>query len=214
VTYLKKLEGLYLVVAPILPLDRLLVVVEEALKGGVDIVQFISKEKTSEASGFAGHLLNIAKQHGVPFLINGKLQLMRKIKADGMHLDTYDITPSEVRQKLGGQCIVGYTLGNDLERLKWAEDVGADYISFCSVFPTVSAPQCEIVPIETVKAARSRTRLPMFAAGGINVQNAHLILEAGADGVAVTSAILKARDPEQVARLFKETIRKYQTHIS
>jgi thiamine-phosphate pyrophosphorylase len=213
-TFSRRLEGLYLVVAPILPFDRLLVVVEKALTGGVDIMQFVSGEEASDTVGFGRDLSHLAKQHGVPFLINGKLQLMQEVGADGMHFDTYDTTPGEVRRKLGGRYIVGYTLGNDLERLKWAEDVGADYISFCSIFPTSSATQCEIVPIETVKAARSKTNLPIFAAGGIDLQNADLVLEAGADGIAVVSAILKARNPDQVARTFKDIIRKHRTCVS
>jgi thiamine-phosphate pyrophosphorylase len=213
-TFSRRLEGLYLIVAPVLPFDRLLVVVEKALTGGVDIMQFVSGEEASDTVGFARDLSHLAKQHGVPFLINGRLQLMQESRADGMHFDNYDTTPGEVRRKLGGRCIVGYTLGNDLEKLKWAEDVGADYISFCSIFPTSSATQCEIVPIETVKAARSKTNLPIFAAGGIDLQNAHLVLEAGADGIAVVSAILKARNPDQVARTFKDIIRKHRTCVS
>jgi thiamine-phosphate pyrophosphorylase len=115
-----------------------------------------------------------------------------------------------VRQALGERSVVGYTLGNDLSKLKWAESVGADYVSFCSVFPTSSVTQCEIVPIEWVKSAKSISKLPVFASGGITLGNVHLVLEAGADGVAVISAILKASDPELAARSFKEIIRRYR----
>jgi thiamine-phosphate pyrophosphorylase len=101
-----------------------------------------------------------------------------------------------------------------LKRLKWAETVGADYVSFCSIFQTPSATQCDIVPIETVRAAKSRTTLPVFAAGGITPKNAHLVLEAGADGIAVISAILKAKDPEQAAKSLKEIVHKYRTTVS
>jgi thiamine-phosphate pyrophosphorylase len=213
-TSCRKLEGLYLVVVPILPFDQLLVVVEKALTGGVDIMQFASGEVTSDTVRFARDLSHLAKQHGVPFLLNSELQLMQEVRADGMHFDAYDITPDAVRRRLGRECIVGYTLGNDLEKLKWAENVEADYVSFCSVFPTSSATQCEIVPLETVKVARSKTNLPIFAAGGIDLQNAHLVLEAGADGIAVISAILRARNPDQAAETFKDIIRKNRTCVS
>jgi thiamine-phosphate pyrophosphorylase len=214
VTYSRRLDGLYLVVAPVLPPNPLLVVVEKALRGGVDIIQITAEKENTVTSRFVRDLLNLARQYSVPLLINGKLRLMHEVKADGMHFDTYDVTPDEVRRKLSQRCVVGYTLGNDPEWLKWAENVGADYVSFCSVFPTSSATQCEIVPIETVKAARSRTKLPIFAAGGINLQNAQLVLEAGVDGIAVMSAILKAQDPEQVTRSFKEIVIKYRRHLS
>lgn len=208
---LKKLEGLYLVVTPLLPLRKLLTVVEKALKGGVDILQLIPGKASSQVSQFAKNLLNKARRYDVPLLINGDIQLMQRIQADGVHFDSYGVTPETVERIVGRKCTVGYTLGNDLERLKWSENVKADYVSFCSIFPTSSASQCEIVPIETLRAARSRTTLPIFAAGGIEPKNAHLVLEAGADGIAVISAILEARDPEQAAKSFKEIICKFRT---
>jgi thiamine-phosphate pyrophosphorylase len=67
------------------------------------------------------------------------------------------------------------------------------------------------VPLNSIRLAKSLTIMPVFASGGINLSNAHLVLEAGADGIAVISAVLKALDPEQAARSFKEIIRKYRT---
>jgi thiamine-phosphate pyrophosphorylase len=203
-----KLEGLYLVVSPVMPVDELLVAVEKALEGGVDLLQLIPGEESSETLRLAEDLSSLTEQHEVPFLVNGNLQLAKEVGADGLHVDGYDVTPSEVKQVLGKQCIVGYTLGGNLERLKWAETVGADYVSFCSVFPTSSAAQCEIVPIETIKAAKLQTTLPVFAAGGINLSNAELVLKAGVNGIAVTSALIEAEDPKQTALSFKEIIRK------
>jgi len=201
-----KLEGLYLVVAPIMPFDKLLVTVKKALKGGVDLLQLIPGEGPA-ISRLAEDLSSLTGQCGVPFLVNGNLQLAKEVGADGLHLDGYDVIPSEVKQVLGKQCIVGYTLGDNLEKLKWAETVGADYVSFCSVFPTSSATQCDIVPIETIKAAKFQTTLPIFAAGGINLNNVERVLKAGVNGIAVTSALLNAEDPEQTALAFKEVIR-------
>jgi thiamine-phosphate pyrophosphorylase len=203
-----KLEGLYLVVSPVMPFDELLVTVKKALRGGVDLLQLIPEG--SEILRLAEDLSSLAEQHAVPFLVNGNLQLAKEVGADGLHLDEYDVTPSEVKQVLGKQCIVGYTLGGNLEKLKWAETVGANYVSFCSVFPTSSAAQCDIVPIETIRAAKFQTTLPIFAAGGINLNNAERVLKAGVNGIAVTSALLKAKDPEQTALAFKEIIHKLQ----
>ena len=201
-----KLEGLYLVVSPVMPFDKLLVTVEKALKGGVDLLQLIP-EDGPKISKLAEDLSSLAEQHDVPFLVNGNLRLAKEVGADGVHLDMYNVTPSEVKKVLGKQCIIGYTLGDNLEKLKWAETVGADYVSFCSVFPTSSAAQCDIVPIETIRAAKAQTTLPIFAAGGINLNNAKLILKASVNGIAVTSALLKAEDPEQTTLAFKEIIR-------
>lgn len=208
---MKKLEGLYLVVDPSIPHSKLLEIVGKAFRGGVDIVQlWFSGQDRSAVPKLAKDLLNLAKQYGAPFIINNDMELAKEVGADGVHFDGYNVTPAEVRRELGKKSIVGYTLGNDLTKLKWAESVGADYVSFCAVFPTSSVAQCEIVPIESVKSAKSMSKLPVFASGGITLNNAHLVLEAGADGVAVISAILKADDPELAARSFKEVIRRYR----
>lgn len=214
VTDLKRLEGLYLVIAPILTSGKLLSAVKKALKGGVDVLQFVPEHQTLENLEVAKDLSRLSGQFDVPFLINGNYLLAKKIEADGLHLDSYDIVPKEARRILGERCIVGYTLGNDLKRLEWAESVGADYVSFCSIFPTSSATQCETVPLETIRAAKSRTTIPIFCAGGITSKNAHLVLEARADGIVITSAILKAKDPEQAAMSLKGIVDRYRAAIS
>lgn len=211
---LRKLEGLYLVVAPILPVDELLIAVEKALKGGVNIVQFIPEGPMPHTLEVAKALSNLTRRFDVPFLINGELPLALDTKADGLHFDGYSITPDEARRIIGRRCLVGYTLGNDLKRLEWIETMGADYVSFCSIFQTSSSTQCEIVPIETIKAARSRTVLSVFAAGGITPENAHVVLEAGVDGIAVTSAILRAKNPEQAARSLRDIVYRYNVPAS
>ena len=204
----RKLEGLYLVVSPVMPFDELIIAVKKALEGGVDLLQLIPGEESSETLRLAENLSNLTEQYDLPFLVNGSLQLAKKVGADGLHLDSYDVTPSDVKQVLGEPCIVGYTLGCQLEKLRWADTVGADYVSFCSVFPTSSAAQCEIVPLETIKAAKRQTNLPIFAAGGINLNNAERVLKAGVNGIAVTSALIEAEDTKQTALKFKEIIRK------
>jgi len=208
---LKKLEGLYLVADPTMPHSKLLDTVQKALRGGVDILQLWSpSQDRPKVLRLAQDLLELAEKYNVPLIINNDLEWAIEIGAHGVHFDGYDVPPADVRKRLGAESIVGYTLGNDLGKLKWAESVGADYVSFCAIFPTTSVTQCEIVPIDSIKRAKSISTIPVFASGGINLNNANLVLEAGADGIAVISAILKASDPEQAARAFKEIIRKYR----
>ena len=97
----RKLEGLYLVVSPVMPFDELLVAVKKALEGGVDLLQLIPGEESSETLRLAENLSNLTEQYDLPFLVNGRLQLAKKVGADGLHLDSYDITPSDVKQVLG-----------------------------------------------------------------------------------------------------------------
>jgi thiamine-phosphate pyrophosphorylase len=211
VTGLTRLQGLCLVVDPSLPHRRLLDIVEKSLKGGVDLLQLWKPRRSNvEIRELARELLNLADDYGVPLIINNDVQLAKDVEADGVHFDGYDITPSAARKLLNEQSIVGYTVGNDLEWIKWAETVGADYVSFCSVFPSASAIRCEIVPLEAIRSAKSVTHVPVFASGGITLSNAHLVLETGVDGIAVISAILKASDPRQAAKSFKTIIHNYR----
>ncbi len=207
-TSFRKLKGLYLVVSPILPFRELLAATEKALKGGVDLLQFSQEPKTPSAHFLADTLLGLARKHQTPLFINNDVQLAKEIGADGLHFDNYELTPREARQELGKDCLVGYTVNIDTEKVIWAEKVGADYVSFCSVFPPCPAAQCPIVSFEKIRNARAISKLSMFAAGGITLENVRLVLETGVDGIAVTSAILKSKNPEDMSRSFKETIIK------
>lgn len=203
----KRLSGLYFVVDPTMPSGRLLGILEAALDGGVDLVQVWSAWK--ERGPFIDLVKEMrrqTKQHAVPLIVNNDVVMAKKVDADGVHMDGYGMTPREIRKELGESSIVGYTIGNDLSRVRWAESEGADYISFCSIFPSPSVTECEIVPLDTVRRARRIASIPLFASGGINLDNAGQVLEAGADGIAVISAIQKNSNPETVAREFKRII--------
>jgi len=211
---LTRLQGLCFVVDSSVPRSGLLDIVEKALKGGVDLLQLWKPRRNDlKIRELARELLNLANDYGVPLIINNDIELAKDVEADGVHFDGYDVTPSDARKALNEQSIVGYTVGNDLKWIKWAETVGADYVSFCSVFPSVSANQCEIIPLGAIRSAKSVARIPVFASGGITLSNVHLVLEAGVDGIAVISAILKASDPRQAAKSFKAIIHKYSPEV-
>jgi len=204
-----KLKGLYLVVDTSLEKKELLNRVELALKGGVDILQIWSNWKTREYGyEISREILNIAKRYNVPVIINNDYLLANDIGANGVHLDSYEILPADVK-KINNNLIVGYTIGNDMNRALWAEKVGADYISFCACFPTSSVDKCDIVPLWVIKETKKRVKIPVFASGGINLKNVDSVLETGIDGIAVISAVLKAENPEIAAKMFKEKIIKY-----
>jgi len=164
------LKGLYLVVDLSIEKNTLLNKVEKALKGGVDILQvWYNWNDLNYAYEISKEILRLARKYGVLVLINGNYNLANEIGADGVHFDTYDVTPEQVK-KINKNLIVGYTIGNDLNRALWAEKVGADYISFCACFPTSTVTSCEIVPLEVVKEAKMRLKIPVFASGGINTK--------------------------------------------
>jgi thiamine-phosphate pyrophosphorylase len=207
---LTSLKGLYLVVDPGLG-SKGLEATRLALLGGVDIVQMLAG--TDAQREFARELRDITRTHHIPLLINNNVDLARQVEADGVHIDGKHPSPSEVKKVLGDNAIVGYTCGNDLEKVRWATRTGADYVSFCSIFPSGTAGECEIVPLETVARARGMTRVPMFAAGGISHENASRVLSTGIDGIAVVSAILSAPDPRESARRFKQILEKRDSNV-
>ena len=210
----RKLRGLYLVVSEILPDKELLLATEMSLDGGVDLLQYSAGTSASDRRRLAQELANLANNHDIPFLINNDLQLAKEVEANGVHFDTFEIRPESVWQALGEDSLVGYTVNVSLEKLWWAEKAGADYVSFCSIFHECEVAQCPIVSLETVKEARASSNLSMFGAGGVTLENAHLVLEAGANGVAVTSALLKSKNPQETAKSFKEIIRRYLNIVS
>ncbi len=193
----RRLEGLYVVVSPDTPGER----VEAALRGGADLLQIWSPSRAERS--WVQKTRELARAYGVPLLVNNDLALAALCGADGLHLDSDILTPSQVRQALGPQAIVGYTCGARLEKALWAERMGADYISFCSIFPSSSVEECELVPVEMLREAKRLVKIPIFASGGITLDNAHKVIEAGADGLAVISAIFQAPDSEEAARRFK-----------
>jgi len=205
----RKLGGLYLVVSPILPLQLLISATEKALDGGVDLVQLSVTSDFEDRDFLANELARLAKKRNIPFLVNNSLELAVKTEANGVHFDAYNISPDEARQVLGKDCIVGYTVNVDLEKIQWAEEANADYVSFCSIFHPCSQGQCPIVSLDTLKNAAGKASISVFAAGGINLGNLLPVLNAGVDGVVVTSAILKSENPLQSAKSFKEIINKY-----
>jgi thiamine-phosphate pyrophosphorylase len=210
---MKNLRGLYLVVDTTIPEEKLFPVIEQALEGGVDILQLWGTWKDQgEALRLGRRIHSLARKHQATLLIADDVDLCGALDADGVHFDGYALPrrlPADVRKEIGTDKIIGVTCGNNKEKLLWAEENGADYISFCSMFPSSSVDSCELVPLEMVREAKRMLSIPVFASGGITFENIDQVLEAGADGIAVVSAILKAAQPRAVAQQFKKKIEAY-----
>jgi thiamine-phosphate pyrophosphorylase len=206
----RKLSGLYLVADLSFPEEKLLDSASKAIRGGVQIVQIWNAERVTENTlRVSKKIHSRAAEAGVPLIVSNDLDLARELGASGIHLDDLHTSADDARKLLGPNAIVGYTCGNDEALVRKAENFGADYISFCAVFPSPSVQSCEIVPLQSVRQAKENVSIPVFASGGITLENAHLVLEAGADGLAIASSILRAEDPEAEARAFRQIIDKY-----
>jgi thiamine-phosphate pyrophosphorylase len=209
----EKLSGLYLVADLSLPEQKLISAVEGAVKGGVQIVQVWNITKGYEEGTFriCDRISSVVGKARIPLIVHNDVSLAKRMNANGVHFDEFHTSAHDARKMLRPDAIVGYTCGNNPGTVRKAGSLGADYISFCAVFPSPSVDSCEIVPLESIHQAKQMVSTPVFASGGITLENAHLVMEAGADGLAIASSILSAEDPESEARAFRQTIDKYLT---
>lgn len=199
--------GLYLVADPALGSDYVLPRIEAALKGGVDIVQIWNHwHPGQDPEEFIHSTCSLVHSYGKPVLINQRWEWLLTFPLDGIHFDTIPPDWNSIVNFLKRPFLKGITSGNDNERVQWAIDHNASYISFCAMFPSSSADNCELVSPEVVRNVRKTTSMPLFASGGITPQNTSQVMSLGIDGVAVISAILKAEDPEGRAKEFKEAM--------
>lgn len=174
---------------------------KEAILGGASVLQI--RDKTSSAKMIISSALQLQpflKERKVPLIINDHVEIAKIIQADGVHLGQLDRTVAEARSILGPEAIIGLSLEN-LTQLSRVE--GADYVAASPLFPTLTKKDVALPwGLEGLAALRKATSLPIVAIGGIQPCHVPDILEAGARGVAVISAIATASCPRQAAKEF------------
>ncbi|MGQ9800549.1 MAG: thiamine phosphate synthase [Candidatus Saccharicenans sp.] len=181
-------------------------VVQKAVAGGVTIVQLREKECSSREYLELALTLKKLLPPGIPLIINDRLDVALAAAADGLHLGQSDLPPEVARRHLGPGAIIGLTVERP-EQLGPAENSPVDYLAISPVFATPT--KTDTGPAWCLKGlalARKQTRLPLVAIGGINETNVAEVIRAGADGVAVVSAICVAPDPELAARKLRQLI--------
>lgn len=182
-------------------------IARRAIKGGADVVQLRDKEANCNyLRNCAYEISAIAKEAGVPFIVNDRLDIALQAGAAGVHLGQADTPVKFARAITPKGFIVGASAGT-LEEALQAERDGADYIGLGPIYRTASkadaGPCCGLELLREVKA---RVAIPVVAIGGIGSQNLADVLEAGADGVAVISAVVSQDDLEQATRGLKALI--------
>lgn len=204
-------HGLYLVLDPSMPLDILINKLKEALDGGVNILQIWNNWPSNFNSADKIELINaiaaIASAHKVPVLINEEWRLLKETALSGVHFDQIPDEYENIRAAIKRDFIAGITCSNDLNTVKWAEQHQLDYVSFCAIFPSKSAGQCEIVRPDTIINARAITKIPFFISGGITAKNLLELKDLDFTGVAVISGILNADKPKEAALSYLESIK-------
>ncbi|MGQ1911305.1 thiamine phosphate synthase [Marinifilum sp. RC60d5] len=198
---------LYLVTDKVLakgkPLEE---IVEAAVKGGVSMVQIRDKESsTRDFYDLALRIKKILMSYKVPLIINDRLDIALAVNADGLHIGQSDLPYEQARNILGTDKIIGLSVEN-IEQAKEANNLDVDYIGLSPVFSTQTKSDIAMpLELEGVKEIASFSRHPMVAIGGINQQNANAVCKAGADGIAVVSAVISSNNPQVAAsKLLKE----------
>jgi len=202
--------SLYLVTDRFLALGRRLEqVVEQAVKGGVTIVQLREKEASSrEFYELAIKLKKLLTPYHIPLIINDRLDIALACDADGLHIGQSDLPYPIARKLLGKEKIIGLSVENRQDTLN-ANLLDVDYIGISPVFNTQTKTDTAAqIGLEGVREITRLSRHPSVGIGGINLINATDILKAGVNGLSVVSAIMSAADPEQAAKQLKAIINK------
>jgi len=182
---------------------------QAALEGGAVLLQY--RDKTGEQRRRrheAGTLAKVCARFGVPLVVNDDVELALASGADGVHLGENDISIAQARAALGGDAIIGVSCYDSLQRARAAAAEGADYLAFGAFFPSPTKPQARHATPELLHAARELGK-PLVAIGGVTPDNGGSLIAAGADFLAVVSAVFGTQDIRAAAQDF--TI-LFQTH--
>ncbi len=195
-------RGLYFVTPELADTATLLALVEQVLVGGAVMLQYRSKyADRSLRHAQATALREMACAHCVPLIINDDVELAHAAGADGVHLGRDDADIASARDVLGPEAIIGASCYASIERARDASKAGATYVAFGTVFASPTKPHAVRAPLSLLEESAA-FGLPRVAIGGINLDNARSVVDAGANLIAVISAISEARDPLAVAALF------------
>lgn len=186
----------------------LVALTERAVEGGVTVVQLRAKSLGShELFTLASRMAEALRSRAVPLIINDRADIAAACGADGVHLGQDDLPPSAARRLVGGKGIIGVSV-NTVEEACAAERAGADYVGLGPAFATATKDtDLPVLGPDGMREVRPRVAIPVIAIGGIHAGNAAAIMAAGADGIAVVSAILGADDARRAAAGLRAAIR-------
>lgn len=202
--------SLYLVTDPqVAEGNSFLEVIEDAVKGGVTLVQLREKDCSSrEFYDKALAIKHLLSSYDVPLIINDRLDIALAVDADGLHIGQEDIPYDVARKILGPDKIIGLSVENKTDALR-ANKLDIDYIGISPVFSTpTKIDTAPALGLEGSRLINSISKHPSVGIGGIHIQNAASIIASGSDGISVVSAIMMAKDPFRAAQELKQIILK------
>jgi len=204
---IQRLRGLYVIIdTSALKQRNHVEAAGQAIRGGAKIIQLRDKvHSKKELLVIAESLKTLCAEQGALFIMNDELNVALAVDADGLHVGQDDLPINIARRLLPIDKILGGS-ARTVEKATMAQSEGADYIAVGAMYPTPSKETAEVVGPERLKQIRRAVTLPLVAIGGINAGNVGGILAAGADSVAVISAVLGAADIEEASRRISKKV--------
>lgn len=181
---------------------------EAVIEGGCRMIQLREKEWPSgRLFPLAKRLAARCRQAGVTFILNDRVDLAIAVGADGVHLGQEDLPPAAARRLLPAGAILGLST-HSVDQARAVVAAGADYVAVGSIFPTGTKANFELVGLELIRQVRPHVSVPLVGIGGITPDNAGEVIRAGADGVAVISAVCGVPNPAAVSARFLAAIQR------
>ncbi len=181
--------------------------IEDAIKGGVDILQLREKEKTDlEILNLGKKVKKICDEYKVPMLIDDKPHLAWALGC-GVHVGADDMPISLCRKLLGEKALIGAT-AKSVKAAKKAQEDGSDYLGVGAIFETKTHVKTKRTSVETFKKIKETVDIDVFAIGGLNIENVDILKNSKADGICVVRAIMDADDVYQTSLDLKEKIQE------
>ena len=198
------MRGLYAINDPQLrTVEELTEQLDQAITGGAAVIQYrdkVSSWSTREQAAIAIH--GLCRERGALMIINDDVPLAQRVNADGVHLGKDDMSIADARRILGMGKLIGRSCYADLDRAITAQTEGADYVAFGSFYPSPTKPEAQPVSVEFLRQARQQITIPIVAIGGITAENGRVLVDAGADMLAVIHGVFGQADVEAAARRY------------
>lgn len=194
------ISGLYAITPDLASTPDLLARTELALGGGARVLQY--RNKTADGAlrlEQAAALRQLTRRYSVPLIVNDDARLAAEVDADGVHLGASDAPLASARALLGPQKIIGVSCYNLPPLARAAVSGGADYVAFGAFFSSGVKPDAVVAQPGMLRKMRAELHVPLVAIGGITAQNGAELVRAGADALAVISALFHARDTRAAA---------------